>query len=231
MILKWHSKITFNNRTRVVERTYEALNSNNQIIAKAEAVPNHSFSLKEPPCKAVLLMNNEKYWVQSEFRYGCDWRLIDANQNVVMTLHPSSENYIRKKKKLFSKTEVEVETSMYVDNLIINNRAFSLYRVSLGKGKQYIVIQENGEVVSTIHIYDAVINYAQCQDLYCINDKTVIDVTIMYCYLYNVYFNWTTDESVIHNNGCYTNVKAKNTDPYLLSKFSQEFIDKIIAEN
>ncbi len=231
MILKWNSKVTFNNKTRVVERTYEVLDLNNQIIAKANAVDNHSLSLKDGPCKSVLNLNSKNYWVKSIFKFRCDWFIVDENQNTILTLHPSEEAYMKKKKKFFSKEIIEVESHMYVDELTINGRTFYLYFVCLGKGKQYIVIHENGNVVSEIHIYDSVINYARCQDMYCVDDETVVNLTIMYCYMYNVYFNWTPDESVIHNNGCFNEVKSKNTNEHLLSKFSQEFIDRIIAES
>lgn len=231
MILRWNSKVTFNNKTRKVERTYEMVDNNNQLIAKANAVDNHSLSLKDGPCKSVLNLNNKNYWVKSIFKFRCDWHIVDENQNIILTLHPSEEAYMRKKKKLFSREEIEVESHLYVDELTIDGRTFNLYQVSLGKGKQYIVIHENGNIVAEIHVYDSVINYARCQEIYCIDDETVVNLIAMYCYMYNVYFNWTPDESVIHNNGCYNETKSKSTNEYLLSKFSQEFIDNIIHEN
>ncbi len=233
MIFRWNSKVTFNNKTRKVDRIYEVSNSiNKQLIAKVNAVDNSLYPIKDhAPCTSVLLLDNKKYYVKSTFGFEADWFIVDENQNVVFTLHPSEEKYIRKKKKLFSKEIVEVNDCMYVDELTMNGRNFVLYNVCLGTNKQYIVIHENGNVVSEIHIDDKVVNYAKCQDLYCINDKTIVDLTIMYCYLFNVYFNWKHDESIIHENGCGTVSFSKDRNEYLLSKFSQEFINRIIAEN
>lgn len=74
MILRWNSKVTFNNKTRKVDRIYEVFDSvNKELIAKANAVDNSLYPIKDrAPCTAVLLLDNKKYYVKSTFGFEAD---------------------------------------------------------------------------------------------------------------------------------------------------------------
>lgn len=231
MIYKWNSDITYNNKTHKVERNYEIVDMHNNQVAIAWAQDLHdknNINLFD----GRLIYNNHQYKIPLDACYNKNFRLVNENDEVVLFFNIRTEYYTLKRKKLFSKGVVEKQKHMSYEELVLGNRIFRMYNIHMGKDKDSFVLYEGDEVVAEILLKDRISNFGRFSDIYCKEDSIIKLVTFLYAYFLHTFACWKCDCMVnTDDDAMGTMTTVKNTNEFTESKFSQEFIDNMIAES